>query len=752
MFDAEKYLDEYADAQKGKAALRVLKKAIAAADQEKEAEWQFTFRHKYIHESIFEYDAVDAVIMFPELLSVFDSNPDIQDENKRNLMWDFKYTINNAVYFYNISYEQIKVLSEEFRARCLKYGYSLRAYKYLLEKKSLDTGNFLPESEYGSFLKEPEDTLKDCKACEQTTQVSIALAFGDEEKARKLSEPIFSGQLRCSDVPQDAYEEWIVFNMEKGNYTDAVADAKRLYPLVRDRVDLFEKIGILLSLYSVTDVYTGLNIFSHGLRYWLKCHNHMEKYYFAQGAYRLFTAADDDSTGLVLPKEFELYSESNLYDSAQLAEYFYKEALRIAQAFDKRNSNNYYTEYLNQKLPDNTGENFSGIIHGYTETNPSSVFAYIPEEELMDPGEMKNAIKKAGFRIELEAEMEDKKIVRFKLNDDKEIFDIIIAVHSAPDPEEFRQYHYFDEKEKLELSQAQGFCAVTSLCNIPADQLLQYQIRIICALYPESPAVMIRDNLLSGKWAEIQASSSVTPTVDYLYRLNVYQQADSDRVFIRTTGLNCSGIRELICFDATKDNYTEYCDIMCFAAELILIRGELPDSKKSFALMQDEKYNRIQFSWLPAQEALKYYPDEGITDEYFDPSDAVLFLYKGQKTDGSVNLCRLNELDRDKLMYGSLYATEEKTAVCAKERFDYFREAFRQYPDNAYVYAQTDDESEEDWIKVSSIDSDTIRGSIKISDDEETDAEVSVDEILDFSIKLQELVMKPDTVYLFNRE
>lgn len=47
-----------------------------------------------------------------------------------------------------------------------------------------------------------------------------------------------------------------------------------------------------------------------------------------------------------LPAKFEKWREDGLYNASGLADWFYEQAAGIAESFDKRNSNNYYTKHL----------------------------------------------------------------------------------------------------------------------------------------------------------------------------------------------------------------------------------------------------------------------------------------------------------------------------------------------------------------------------------------------------------------------
>lgn len=47
-----------------------------------------------------------------------------------------------------------------------------------------------------------------------------------------------------------------------------------------------------------------------------------------------------------LPEEFAQWRQDGVYETAMLADWFYKEAKEIAERFDKRNKSDYYMKNL----------------------------------------------------------------------------------------------------------------------------------------------------------------------------------------------------------------------------------------------------------------------------------------------------------------------------------------------------------------------------------------------------------------------
>ena len=116
MFDAERYIAEFQAMEHGTPRLRAIKKAYTAADEAHNDEWSFQFRYRYLNESTFESDDVDAMIVFPEMVALYDGSEELQadDDCFHNLMWGFKLVIENATDFHHISLEQIDGFMADF--------------------------------------------------------------------------------------------------------------------------------------------------------------------------------------------------------------------------------------------------------------------------------------------------------------------------------------------------------------------------------------------------------------------------------------------------------------------------------------------------------------------------------------------------------------------------------------------------------------------------------------------------------------
>lgn len=776
MFDAEIYIQEYQQAEHGAPSLRALKKGIQAADDAHNDEWSFRFRERYMHEATFETDVIDGLVMFPEMMALYDRSEELQEDEEylHKLLWCFKWILTDAADFHNISMEQIERFFAEFKKRLEANGKSLRPYYYLREDNSLTTHNLLPAASYRKYREYPEDDLKDCRACEASQDVTAALALDDRELAETLSQPIFSGELRCAEIPQRTYCAWIEYDIRHGDYIHARRFAKRLYPMVRNEMKMLYVSGVLLRLYAKIDRTTGVLIFRRELKNYMTCRDHSHRLSFASGAYHLFKEISNDSFTLVLPADFPLWNADNRYETAAMRDYFYAQAKELAERFDARNGNSAETALLEREDPA-FDEEAPDLISGFAEGIPSvmgAVCMTLPETLTVDS--VKETIETDGrFRVELAKTDEEQGLLAFQItdgSDSEDIYQVIVVCQPKPDFRDLRPASPVSDTLEADYEKAEGVVLFVMPFEEKAPDLaLHFQIKLMQLICPDMICAVdiTREKLLPAGWVLLTARSEVPPLVDYLYALQLHGNPENDHIWIRTVGLRACGLREIEIVDATKDNYPRYCDLLCFVTERILLRGESEDARAPFTALRRDDGSPIVCTWLPASQAGADFPAGdaagwtvrmetlGEAAPELD-DDAILFLYDGEAPDGSPKHRRLtfSDAEFERFRYGTYIVSDRKIAAIARENYDLMRALLTKDPEGAYVcvFVQKDGERDEVWMQLRDAGDAQITG--LLTDDcivgsagETYTAERR--DLTDFSVRMQGgLVIRPNTAYI----
>lgn len=352
MLDSEYFriMDEYELLEDGAPKMAGIKKAIQIADEEKDAYWRLVFRKEYIREAIFDDDTLQAILLFPEYAALYDAySKTFDDYPAINFLWAYKWIIETAQDFYQVSYEKIIEYFEDFKKRCIENGFSLRSYymksaeffKYIDIEKS--------KKAIEEFEKQRIDDLSDCDACELSTQVYFELNYGNSQKAFTLIQPILSGRKKCGEVPHSTYRYLLDYYIKQNDMENASVYEKLLLKEIKNIAHL-TSVSKLLKYYTYVDINKGIRIFKEYLPLDIQTKNPIDKFNFELQAYYLLKEAkkcrNKKTIQLLLDKKFPLYKENGVYEFDELITFFLKNVTEIAQKFDKRNKSNYFSNEI----------------------------------------------------------------------------------------------------------------------------------------------------------------------------------------------------------------------------------------------------------------------------------------------------------------------------------------------------------------------------------------------------------------------
>ncbi len=359
MIDGYKIKNEYDKLPHGKAKESAIKKAITIADDADDYVFSFIFREDLMKEDEFHGDSLQSLLIFPEMLKIFDEHESEMAEKQWELIWHFKWILNDASDFYQVSKEKAYELFDEFRRRCERYGYSLRPYYQHLYQFENDIDKKSAKRAYQQFVISTRDSMSDCYACEMDTRVGYELENASLSRALETAYPILSGQAKCGEIPHITYKKIMNYFYEHDDLENAEVYRKKCYRLISKESSFLHVIGDMLKLYTLTDTSKGIKLFEKHLDWELKSKNMSMNMDFDIGAAALFDRikAKKKTVTLHLPNDFELYREDNTYDTEVLADYYYKKAFDLCNKFDKRNGNDWNAAKLENTIARNSDIN-----------------------------------------------------------------------------------------------------------------------------------------------------------------------------------------------------------------------------------------------------------------------------------------------------------------------------------------------------------------------------------------------------------
>ena len=322
----------------GSARLAGIRSAIREADAWQALRWQFRFRYDYLKESVFSGDRYYAMIVFPELTALYDDHPKLQEDEQVSyyLLIAFKWIVEAAPEFPQISREEIEGYFRMFKQRLLEQGKSLSIYYmkrclfYLHVDRDLAAANFY------RFLDAPLDDISDGKALWYDQQAMFYLSVGQEEAAKKAAKPIFEGRMKSNALPQATYHDFIRYYLRHGRYEEALHDAAVIEGRVNGDPYYLDILGTLLSLAAVTDPAHGAALFNRNYPLYLASKNPFLTMCFAIGSAHLLDALPDPSL-LRVPHSAPICKAVQDGDIRSCALSLRESASELAARFDARN-------------------------------------------------------------------------------------------------------------------------------------------------------------------------------------------------------------------------------------------------------------------------------------------------------------------------------------------------------------------------------------------------------------------------------
>ncbi|MDE5563734.1 MAG: hypothetical protein K2I93_01145, partial [Oscillospiraceae bacterium] len=194
--------------ERGTPRLNAMRDAIHEADRQQDLKWRFWFRYDYIEESVFCGDRYHAVIMFPELLALYDDSPELQEKVRPSMMVTFRWIVEAVQEFPQISKTEIDSYFRAFKRRLIEYGYSLHIYYHKRSKFYMYIDKAIAAADFYRFLEAPIDEISDGKELAYSHQVHYYLSIGDEEAAEKAAAPLLNVRLTSGNLPATLYDHF----------------------------------------------------------------------------------------------------------------------------------------------------------------------------------------------------------------------------------------------------------------------------------------------------------------------------------------------------------------------------------------------------------------------------------------------------------------------------------------------------------------------------------------------------------------
>ncbi|UHA74669.1 hypothetical protein [Paenibacillus sp. 481] len=324
------------DMPDSKQKLAVLEEMIAIADRYMTEEDAYNVRMDYMTAAVDIGYLERMLVAFSWCLSKYDRTPSAYSQYY--LMWHYKWVINDMWRMPEFSLAQVDSIFEDFKERCLKYGYNLRPYYHKKVNYLLSQGMISEAAQYYKLWRStPRDDLADCKACEQNMFGIYSFRINHVKKGLQTVKPILNGKMVCSTIPQNTFSQVIIPLLKMKEYEQAASIAKKAYRVIKGPRFL-EEHGMMLEFYTVTSMDKAVKIYNDTIRYGLESKVGWDKFnYFL-------------SVRIFLREWHRKKRRRKLAEDDRVTlDWLDQEIAALADAFNRRNGNDYVNEFIVEK-------------------------------------------------------------------------------------------------------------------------------------------------------------------------------------------------------------------------------------------------------------------------------------------------------------------------------------------------------------------------------------------------------------------
>jgi hypothetical protein len=328
--------------------MTLLKQAINLADAHNDVEWGFDLRLDLIRDEKDTSRCDESLPAFTWILDAYDKNPELFDEE--DFLWEYKWMLGSVRRNSSISLEQIDAISEDFKTRLLRNGYSLRPYYTTQAHLAFFLNNLDDARKYIDLRnQEVRDEMSNCRACELDDDVELELRLGNFERALTVGNSMLTKKVVCAHMPFSCYCTCVKHFQQAG-------DMERAYEyFLKAEADLAElpdtspiaEIGIMLRFLTDYDREKAWSFFEQYVHWNVDSEEYLD---FLFSASVLPLLQGEGSKVLNVNPSIEWYREDNTYDLQEIYNYYYNKAKDLAKRFDKRNGNGYFSEQFAEAI------------------------------------------------------------------------------------------------------------------------------------------------------------------------------------------------------------------------------------------------------------------------------------------------------------------------------------------------------------------------------------------------------------------
>jgi hypothetical protein len=326
--------------------IKLLKEAINIADANNDIEWGVDLRLQIIRVELCTASCTERMPAFTWILNIHDQYPELCREV--TFMSEYGYMILTAQRNADVSLDQCNTILEDYKKRLLRNNYTLRSYYSSKIRLAFQRDKLDEVKEYIQLRKAEQRDDLSCLACEIHDLVEYEFRTGGVLELFHVGADIFSGNVRCYDVPFKTICLAVHLVSRFGHDDSAdmlfkIADAL-LYRLGVTDMAKIGDIGRIIYYFTGRNKNIAWELFERFLSWSINCEDYYN-FQFSSCVLSLFKGSG--TRRLNVSPQVPWYNSSGIYELPVLYDYYRDQAETLAVKFDARNGCTNFIEELN---------------------------------------------------------------------------------------------------------------------------------------------------------------------------------------------------------------------------------------------------------------------------------------------------------------------------------------------------------------------------------------------------------------------
>ncbi|MDU1905863.1 MAG: hypothetical protein E6772_13890 [Dysgonomonas sp.] len=326
--------------------IKLQKQAVSIADSHNDLDWGYELRGDLMYLEKGTSQCIESIPAFTWMLDVVDNNPDLFDESE--ILSKYRWMIVAVGRNADFTLDQIHNIREDYRRRMYKNGHGVYTFYNEMFRWFLETGNAdLARKHQELRDKEQPDTISYCEACSVNLDVEIELLAGNFDKAITLADDLLTERVTCYYEPFSVLSKLVYYLLKRRDKRAEIYYQKAEEALSQQESGesySLQSISYLIFYNALFNPDRGWELFERYSVWDINAEDY-SSFYFSVNLLPLFRRKEERS--LSLNPELSYFKEDNMYNSEELYLYYREKAKELADKFDKRNGNSYFTDTFN---------------------------------------------------------------------------------------------------------------------------------------------------------------------------------------------------------------------------------------------------------------------------------------------------------------------------------------------------------------------------------------------------------------------